>query len=322
MAEKHMQSISTVLGMGRPRGQHFSRTKSMRTRNLAILLKSLIFRSDYNNPNEVSTNSDRVSDGKSVKGNERVVPNLMLTNARSLTNKVNELELLKESYRADLIFVTETWLADTVPDEIVSVSGLNIVRRDRLCGRGGGVAIYVNHDIPLKIRDDLNDQCFECLWVTIRPKWLPRSISRIALGCVYLPPSLLTSEIENFYDYFITCYDKLCVESPNTAIILGGDFNPASNGFQQKRLERHCNLKQIVMHPTRDTSTLDLIFTNMADCYQTPAILAPLSTSDHNIINWKSKCNISEKGNTVKIKVRKFQQQQLERFDALLANCD
>ena len=83
----------------------------------------------------------------------------------------------------------------------------------RLCGRGGGVAIYVNHDIPLKIRDDLNDQFFECLWVTIRPKWLPRSISRIALGCAYLPPSLLTSEIENFYDYFITCYDKLCVES-------------------------------------------------------------------------------------------------------------
>ena len=322
MAEKHVQSISTVLGMGRPRGQHFSRTKSMRTRNFGNLVKVPIFRSDYNNLSEVSTNSDRVSDGKSLKGNERAVPNLMLSNARSLTNKVNELEVLKESYRADLIFVTETWLADTVPDEIVNVSGLNIVRRDRLCGRGGGVAIYVNHDIPLKIRDDLNDQFFECLWVTIRPKWLPRSISRIALGCVYLPPSLLTSEIENFYDYFITCYDKLCVESPNTAIILAGDFNPASNGFQQKRLERHCNLKPIVMHPTRDTSTLDLIFTNMADCYQTPAILAPLSTSDHNIINWKSKCNISEKGNAVKIKERKFRQQQLERFDALLANYD
>ena len=151
MAEKHMQSISTVLGMGRPRGQHLSRTKSMRTRNFGNLVKVPIFRSDYNNLSEVCTNSDRVSDGKSLKGNERTVPNLMLSNARSLTNKVNELEVLKESYRADLIFVTETWLADTVPDEIVNVSGLNIVRRDRLCGRGGGVAIYVNHDIPLKL---------------------------------------------------------------------------------------------------------------------------------------------------------------------------
>ena len=51
------------------------------------------------------------------------------------------------------------------------------------------------------------------------------------------------------------------------------------------------------MQPTRDTSTLDLIFTDMVEYYETPAILAQLSTSDHNVINWKSKCNAAEKGN-------------------------
>ena len=78
------------------------------------------------------------------------------------------------------------------------------------------------------------------------------------------------------------------------------------------------------MQPTRDTSTLDLIFIdmveNMVEYYEIPAILTPLSTSDHNVINWKSKCNIAEKGNLTKIKVRQFQQQQLEQLDALLAN--
>ena len=74
------------------------------------------------------------------------------------------------------------------------------------------------------------------------------------------------------------------------------------------------------MQPTRDTSTLDLIFTDMVEYYEIPEILAPLSTSDHNVINWKSKCNIAEKGNLTKIKVRQFRQQQLEQFDALLAN--
>ena len=78
------------------------------TRNVGNLVKVPIIRTDYNNLNEVSINSDRVSGGKSVKGNERAVPNLMLSNARSLANKGNELEILKESYRADLIFVTET----------------------------------------------------------------------------------------------------------------------------------------------------------------------------------------------------------------------
>ena len=58
----------------------------------------------------------------------------------------------------------------------------------------------------------------------------------------------------------------------------------------------------------------------MVEYCEIPAILAPLSTSDHNVINWKSKCNIAEKGNLTKIKVRQFRQQQLEQFDALLAN--
>ena len=77
------------------------------------------------------------------------------------------------------------------------------------------------------------------------------------------------------------------------------------------------------MQPTRDTSTLqlDLIIFDMAEYDEIPAIPTPLSTSDHNVINsWKSKCNIAGKENLTKIKVRQFQQQQLEQFDALLAN--
>ena len=55
----------------------------------------------------------------------------------------------------------------------------------------------------------------------------------------------------------------------------------------------------------------------MAEYYEIPAIPTPLSTSDHNVINWKSKCNIAGKENLTKIKVRQFQQQQLEQFDAV-----
>ena len=41
---------------------------------------------------------------------------------------------------------------------------------------------------------------------------------------------------------------------------------------------------------------------------------------DLNVINWKSKCHIAQKGKTVKIKVTKIRQKQLEQFDGLLAN--
>ena len=52
------------------------------------------------------------------------------------------------------------------------------------------------------------------------------------------------------------------------------------------------------MKPTWDTIKLDLIFTDVAEYYEIPAILTPLSTSDHNVINWKSKCSIDRKVNT------------------------
>ena len=61
-----------------------------------------------------------------------------------------------------------------------------MVRNDRTYGTGEGVALYVNSKIPFKFRKDLNDPSFEYHWVTLRPKWLPRVISKIAVcRCVY-----------------------------------------------------------------------------------------------------------------------------------------
>ena len=112
---------------------------------------------------------------------------------------------------------------------------MNLVRLDRKHGIGGGVALLINSKIPFKVRDDLSCTLFECLWVTVRPKWLPREISRISVCCFYLPPG--QSEMDHFYYYLYQCYDKLCLESPNSAFIIAGDFNPMSTGFQCRRLK-------------------------------------------------------------------------------------
>ena len=90
--------------------------------------------------------------------------------------------------------------------------------------------------------------------------------------------------MDHFYGYLYHCYDKLCSESPNSASIIAGDFNPMSTGFQSRRLKIHCNLKQVVKEPTRKNNILDLIFTNIAKFYLCPDTLAPLSSSDHNIV--------------------------------------
>ena len=113
----------------------------------------------------------------------------MVLNARSIFNKVDELKAHIDNYKSDILFVTETWLTESIPNEAVNISGFNIFRKDRTIARGGGVAIYIKDDIPVKTRFDLNSSLtIECLWITIRPKWLPRKISRVVwVVFTYLP---------------------------------------------------------------------------------------------------------------------------------------
>lgn len=250
--------------------------------------------------------------------NRNVLPDVLLLNARSVFNKKDELAVLIDQHKSDLVMVTETWLTENVPNEAVHIPGLTIIRKDRNGGRGGGVAIYVRDHIPVKVRNDLIQPPFECLWVTIRPKWLPRVISKIAVACIYLPPTLVSSDLESFYDYFCYCCDLLTSESQSTAIIAAGDFNPSSNGFQINLISKHCQLKQLVKAPTRGTAVLDLILTNVATWYENPSVLAPIAASDHCVIKWQPKDRSKDKNILKKIKVRPLRQSSLREFNEYL----
>jgi exonuclease III len=94
-----------------------------------------------------------------------------LVNARSLPNKINELEILVEMQEIDIVCVTETWLKDKMPDEAIDCLGMNLCRHDRMNRVGGGVAVFINNRIPFKVREDLISKSFECIWVTIRPAY-------------------------------------------------------------------------------------------------------------------------------------------------------
>ena len=47
--------------------------------------------------------------------------------------------------------------------------------------------------------------------------------------------------------------------------------------------------KLVINEATRNTSILDLIFTNVDQFYEAPQMIAPLSSADHNMIIWTSK---------------------------------
>jgi len=60
-------------------------------------------------------------------------------------------------------------------------------RFHRVVGRGGEICVYLNNAMPCKRRLDLENPIFECLWLILRPKRLPRPLSGIAICVVYHP---------------------------------------------------------------------------------------------------------------------------------------
>ena len=138
---------------------------------------------------------------------------------------------------------------------------------------------------------------------------------------MYLPSC--QTDIESFYEYFYDCYDKLCLERPNSAFVVAGDFNSTSNGFQNRCLKAHCNIKQVVKKATGGNNILDLIFTNISDFYHIPCILASLSTSDHCIVIWKPRdSRYSTKGRVLEVKQRDTRQANTSAFRSALENYD
>ena len=78
-------------------------------------------------------------------------------NITSLSKHIDELRVLLQNNSLDLLAINETRLNETIADNEISISGYNIVRRDRpLNGlNGGGVCFYVLSNINYIVREDL-----------------------------------------------------------------------------------------------------------------------------------------------------------------------
>lgn len=116
------------------------------------------------------------------------VESLYLTSAKFDQIK---LYLLGDSSSAgksqlDALFLSETFLKPFVPDSIYAVSGFSICWRERVSKGGGGIMAFVNQDLTVRRRTDLESQDTEAIWLEICPFKSKRSI---ILGSIYRPPS-------------------------------------------------------------------------------------------------------------------------------------
>ena len=218
--------------------------------------------------------------------NRPVLPVLIMGNARSLNNKIDELEAsckyLHEYRDASILCFSESWFKSSTPDSAVQLNNFHLVRGDRdpsVCAktRGGGVCAYVNKNYchPSNVHV-IKKQCLyeiEILSLSLRPFYVPREFPKIILNVIYIPDKANSSHATQELSDLL---NEQSTSSPDAVIITTGDFN-------------HCTLDptlpfyQHVNCPTRNDTTLDLCYTNIKNCYKTK-ILPPLGSSDHNIV--------------------------------------
>uniref|UniRef100_A0AAV2IZI4 Uncharacterized protein n=1 Tax=Knipowitschia caucasica TaxID=637954 RepID=A0AAV2IZI4_KNICA len=117
------------------------------------------------------------------------LPSILLGNAQSLRNKLDELEawatVRQEITNACLLVFTESWLTDTDRDEDLSVRGFGapyrLDRDQEITGksRGGGVCLYVNERYckTVVVREKICTPHVELLSLSLRPFYLPHSIA-------------------------------------------------------------------------------------------------------------------------------------------------
>ena len=182
------------------------------------------------------------------------VPDVMLANVMSLLPKVDKVTEFIVRKKINLSFITETWLKESVPDSVINIPGLILLRRDRSSQIHGGLCAYIEEThYKYKRLDDLN--CcddHECLWIYLRPTRLLRGLTCIITLVIYHPRGADGALLLDHLFHALTLAES---KYQNCRIIVTGDFNR----LDVTQLLNHLRLEQIVKILTRNDVTLDLI---------------------------------------------------------------
>jgi len=215
-----------------------------------------------------------------------------LFNARSVANKLSELQHLLYCDNYDIMFITETWLHDDIPNGLLDPKlSYNIIRKDRTMRKGGGVCAFVSKRwdvVPVALDSrfaDIEVVCFDCL--------IRGTGKRVRFFIIYRPPSYDCMAVTHM-SLIIDCLSTY--ESTNHCNIIVGDLNlpkinwatmscPNDNihkPFLSFAIES--SYSQLISFPTHDNNILDLILCpdpSMIGCVK-PVV--PFGASDHDMI--------------------------------------
>ena len=196
-------------------------------------------------------------------------PKFLLSNVRSMVNKIDEIQGVLSTNECDIFVLTESWLTSKVSDNLITIPDYKHIRKDRLNDqRGGGICTYLKRSISFLHLHDFDDPCLETQWFLLKPNRLPRGINSIIIATIYHPPGNDDHALRNHIFQYL---DRALNRHPNSEIVLLGDFNQFNPGY----LCSSFKLKKAVHSATRGNNTLDQIYTTLSDFYDPATILPP-----------------------------------------------
>lgn len=134
-------------------------------------------------------------------------------NVRGLRSSLDGLKILTSKNPIDVLTVSETWLNSNIPNQEIDLTGYNLIRKDRINGRGGGVAAFIKSKYAYVHRSDLELDGVEATWFELK---LPHT-KPILLASVYSPP-----KDDQFFDKFKNIVDHIQIGSE---VVVLGDLN-------------------------------------------------------------------------------------------------
>lgn len=220
-------------------------------------------------------------------------------NARSIKNKLNELQLLLSEESPFIVGVTETWLTADVQDFELSFEGYTLIRRDRSDpnkGRGGGVALLIKSCLNPVKRSIGEEKSVEILFCSIECGG-----QETLIGICYRPGDTRAEVNLELFDILEGVNYKY--------FILMGDFNFSELVWSSDGAVDRCHpfvecldnnyLSQLVNKPSRGDSFLDLIITSDTSIVQNVTVDEHFSNSDHCVIRYDFCAQSSRKSNFI-----------------------
>lgn len=144
-------------------------------------------------------------------------------NVLSLRTKTLEFSSNLLALDYDILFITETWLNESILDSELAEARYHLFRRDRDSDGHGGVMILCSQKLNARTRPDWERKHLdvECLWISIDGRAII-SDKDLHIGLVYMPPGNLLAQRIHKLTEWVTDVASLV---PNDYFMLIGDFN-------------------------------------------------------------------------------------------------